>query len=86
MCTYRENPDFQRFQNWNHFYYSQYIRELKDDRKLDDLARLSFRKETLFQPESSIKHDQSSLGTSQQMNPREINRQHQIQRKVSFPK
>ena len=48
MCTYRESPDFQLFQNWNHFNYSQYIRELKDDRKMDDLARISFRKETLF--------------------------------------
>ena len=40
MSTYRESPDFQLFQNWNHFNYSQCIRELKDDRKMDDLARL----------------------------------------------
>ena len=33
------SSDFQVFQNWNHFNYSQYIRELKDDRKMDDLAR-----------------------------------------------
>ena len=49
MCMCRESPDFQHFfQNWDHFNYSQCIRELKDDCKMDDLARLSFRKETLF--------------------------------------
>ena len=43
MCT------FQRFQNWNHFNYSQCIRELKvetkfdqDDSKMDDLAKGNF--------------------------------------------
>ena len=30
MCTYRVQPDFQLFQNWNHFNYSQCIRELKE--------------------------------------------------------
>ena len=41
--------------SWNHFNYSQCIRELKvetkfdyDDRKMGDLARLSFKKETLY--------------------------------------
>ena len=56
MCT------FQLFQNWNVFRYSQCIRKLKvetefdqDDHKMDDLARLSFTKETLFKS-SDYKH------------------------------
>ena len=49
-----QSPDFQLFQNWNHFNYSLCIRELKvckfdqDDRKMGDLARLSFKKESLL--------------------------------------
>ena len=62
MCTYRESPDFQLFQNWNRFNYSQYIRELKDDRKMDDLARLSFRKETL----SSTSLNRQSLADTEE--------------------
>ena len=53
--VHENSPDFQLFQNWNHYSYSQCIRELKVstkfdqyDRKMDDLARLSFKKQTLL--------------------------------------
>ena len=73
MCTYRERPDFQLFQNWNHFNYSQCILELKDDRKIDDLARLSFRKGSLLSslpidfinfPKAFLSPKLASLGAS----------------------